>query len=130
MNNSNSSEEQRRETLRKLSICLLVVPVILTLLGYFTFDDSIIILWWGLGNVLFVFALILLYFYAVKPSITFWKLNTYFGIGLAVWAIPMMLVIRQIDQMISYIVLAALIVMGTSIAGFSFWAEKKGIEIS
>lgn len=130
MNKKSESEKRRREVLRKASVYSLVIPVLLIILGYFTFDKFAIFSWWALGNILFIYALILLHFFAVNPSMTFWKLNAYFSIGLSVWAIPMMLVIREINEMISYVVLVALMVMGLSVAGFSFWAEKKGIEIS
>ncbi|MFW6176663.1 MAG: hypothetical protein ACOC40_03075 [Thermoplasmatota archaeon] len=130
MNKKSESERKRREILRKASIYSLFIPVLLIVFGYYTFDQFVIFSWWTLGNVLFIYALILLHFFAVNPAITFWRLNAYFAIGLTVWAIPMTFVVREINAMISYIVGGVLIMMGISIAGFSFWAEKESIEVS
>lgn len=111
----------------KISIGLFVIVILMMIFGLFFFETTIQKLFWTTGQLLFLYAVILLHLFFTRESMSFYRLIAYFSIGLIFFAIPMMLVIRQIDEMLSYIVLVAWIVMGTGIAGFSFWAEDNRI---
>lgn len=113
----------------KISIGLFIIFILMLLFGLVFFKTDFQKILWVTANTLFLYAVIIFYLFSTRSDFTFWKLNGYFGIGLCVWAVPVMLVIRELGEMIAYMAGAGLVVMGVSIAGFSYWAEKKGIDI-
>ncbi|MFW6176666.1 MAG: hypothetical protein ACOC40_03090 [Thermoplasmatota archaeon] len=113
-----------------ISVVLFALFLVMVTFGIVFYNTDFQKTLWITANTLFLYGIIILYLFSTRPGITFWKMNAYFGIGWAVWSIPISIVLSELNTTIAYTAGAVSMVIGVSIAIFSFWADKKGIKIA